>query len=372
MNTIDIAFSFDTTSSMRAVLASVRRGLREIVSTLRRDVPKIRIALIAHGDSMNSSDYPIKIQKLTSDGDTLQSFIETCGDNAGGGPHANYELVLHEARALNWNADASRLLVMIGDEVPHHARFTYPGSYATYQPRSLYTGRNYDWKNELALLLQSKVRVHGVHCLPGVRPASREFYAALAQMSGGYYMTLDQLAGITDLVMAICYREGSPAQLERFEQELVRIPGRSSRSLTEAIDAMLNRKSAKRVKSDLEAIPAGRFQYLHVFSDQDIRSFVEAHDLKFNPGRGFYEFTKPETIQAGKEIVLLERSTNDMFTGPKARKLLGLPPAGTHSVKIKPTQLADYAVFVQSMSHNRKLKAGTRFLYEHANWMRRA
>lgn len=46
---IDVAFSFDTTGSMYPCLEEVRTKLQEITTRLLKDIPNIRIALIAHG-----------------------------------------------------------------------------------------------------------------------------------------------------------------------------------------------------------------------------------------------------------------------------------------------------------------------------------
>lgn len=77
----------------------------------------------------------------------------------------------------------------------------------------------------------------------------------------------------------------------------------------------------------------------------------------------FYEFTKRETIQDKKEIVIRNKVTGDMFTGSAARKLLNIP-LGMGKSKISPKHGDKYDVFVQSTSYNRKLVGGTRFLYE--------
>jgi len=51
-----------------------------------------------------------------------------------------------------------------------------------------------------------------------------------------------------------------------------------------------------------------------------------------------------------------------------AREMLGLPMGAT--VRIKPSNLEKYIVFVQSTSANRKLIGSTRFLYEVEDWDR--
>ena len=52
---VDVAFSFDTTGSMYACLGEVRRKLQETISRLKRDIPGIRLATIAHGDYCDAS-----------------------------------------------------------------------------------------------------------------------------------------------------------------------------------------------------------------------------------------------------------------------------------------------------------------------------
>ena len=81
------------------------------------------------------------------------------------------------------------------------------------------------------------------------------------------------------------------------------------------------------------------------------------------PGKGFYEFTKAEQISAKKLIVLMHKTTGELFEGAAARRIAGISDA-TASRKLKPTDVDEYRVFVQSTSYNRKLQKGTGFLYE--------
>ncbi|KAI6231017.1 VWA domain-containing protein [Aphelenchoides besseyi] len=240
----------------------------------------------------------------------------------------------------------SHVLILIGDDVPHERNAN---------PHGL------DWREELDKLKAKDIVVHGVQAL-NRRYASR-FYAECARRTGGCHLPLDQFASIVDLVMAVCYRESAQqAHLEQYEREVQGQPGRYSRSVRRIFDQLLNRTSTvSALPSDLNAVPAGRFQVLDVDSDCSIKQFVQAQGVTFKKGRGFYEFTKQETIQDYKEIILMEPSTGDMFEGNYARTLLGLPSSG--NAKITPGDY-DYIVFVQSTSYNRKLLANTKFLYE--------
>jgi len=109
-----------------------------------------------------------------------------------------------------------------------------------------------------------------------------------------------------------------------------------------------------------------------VDKERSIREFVDAKlqasaalrkkvGAAYEPGRGYYELTKPETVQARKTIAILNKKTKAIYGGDQARQVLGMP-IGT-SFKVKPGNHLDYAVFVESTSNNRKLVRGTTLLY---------
>jgi len=342
--------SFDTTGSMYPCLTQVRRKIKETVTRLFKEVPGIRVGIIAHGDYCDKgSTYVTKHLDLSDKPATITKFVETVKATGGGDLPECYELVLHEAQDLDWTDGATKAMVLIGDDVPH-------GPNAN--PKKL------DWRNEVDKLAAMGVPVYGVQALN--RGHATRFYETLAKKSGGYHLSLDQFAHVTDLVLAVCFKQNSDEHLQRYEKE-VRTAKRMNRGLSRIFDTMLRRKaSAEFAPGDLHAVPPGRFQMLDVDADASIREFVEDNGLNFKPGRGFYEFTKAETIQGYKEVVLMERTTGDMFAGEKAREMLGLPPGET--ARIRPTELEKYAVFVQSTSYNRRLVGGTRFLYEVEDW----
>jgi hypothetical protein len=132
-------------------------------------------------------------------------------------------------------------------------------------------------------------------------------------------MPLDQFNSVVDLVMAVCYREANPAHLQLYEQELKAQPGRYGRSVRTMFDRMLNRTPEPGPPGDMHAVRPGRFQVLDIDKDTSIKEFVEAQGVVFKKGRGFYEFTKPETVQKYKEIILMEKQSGDMFEGAYAR-----------------------------------------------------
>jgi hypothetical protein len=352
-NRVEVVFSFDTTGSMYPCLTQVRRHVKNTVTRLHEEIPGIRIGIIAHGDYCDAgSTYVTSHLELTDNVGALCKFVETVQPTNGGDAPECYELVLMEAQDFAWTVGTNKALVLIGDDVPHPPNHT---------PSKL------EWRHELAKLRQSGVAVYGVQCLN--RKYATKFYEELAQQSGGFHIDLEQFASVTDMVLAVCYKQASDEQLQRYEQE-VKSQGRMNRGLDKMFNTMLNRKaaSAEFARADLNAVSPGRFQVLEVDEDGPIKTFVEENGLTFNTGRGFYEFTKTETIQGYKEIVLMDRKTGDLYAGPRAREMLGMPEGET--VRIQPTMLERYYVFVQSTSANRKLMGGTKFLYEVDDWER--
>jgi hypothetical protein len=349
---IDVVISFDTTGSMYPVLTQVRRKVKEAVQRLTAELPGIHIGIIAHGDYCDASIYVTKHLDLTADTNAIIDFVTNTQATGGGDAPECYELVLHEARTFSWRPDATRVFVLIGDDVPHQ-----PGA----NPQHL------NWRSEVAALSAQGVSVYGVQALN--RRHATPFYRELARTSGGFHLNLDQFAEITDMLIAICYRQdANPDPKMRAYEEEVQRQGRMSRSLKRAFATLQGRtlSAEESGPANLRAVPSGRFQILEVDESQPIQLFAQRNGLIFKAGKGFYEFTKTETIQARKEIVLQHRATGDLFAGNQARVMLGLPIG--EEARIRPTHLAEYRVFVQSTSYNRKLVRNTRFLYEVADY----
>lgn len=91
-----------------------------------------------------------------------------------------------------------------------------------------------------------------------------------------------------------------------------------------------------------------------------IRPFVELMTgNKYSVGSAFYELTKAETVQAKKELAIVNRRDGKKYVGANARALLGLPNS---ECRVRPGDFGEWRIFVQSTSVNRKLPAGATIL----------
>jgi hypothetical protein len=351
----EIVFSWDTTGSMWPCLTQVRRNIEATVKRLFDNALNVRIGLIAHGDYCDGRRM-ISVHELSTNQSSLCKFVREVESTSGGDAPEAYEAVLHRARSFNWTDGHSKALVMIGDEVPHPANFRE-------------NTEHLDWRRETEALRDLGVKVYGVQCLN--RHHAESFYRSIASISGGFHLRLDQFANVTELLLAVGYQQQGEEQLARYEEEV--IAGRRMNRNLDTIFATLRGRAASRVMgaTDLHAVPSGRFQVLSVDRDMPIKDFCSSQGVEFKPGRGFYELTKSEKVQGTKEIVLMQRTTGDLFTGTRARELLGLP-LHDEDVKLAATHLEEWVPFIQSTSNNRKLVGGTRLLYEVPDWDRAA
>ncbi|XP_078609420.1 uncharacterized protein LOC144880799 [Branchiostoma floridae x Branchiostoma japonicum] len=353
---VEIVFCFDTTGSMYPCLAEVRKKIQDVVKRLHKDISGIRMALMAHGDYQDAATtYDVTWLDFTTDEKKLCNWAKSVKSTCGYDADECYELALRKARTqLSWTPGTQRSLVMIGDCGPH-------------APTYHLNKDNIDWQKEVKLLAEMGVHIYAVQAL-GYSPRGG-FYNEMARRTHGCHLNLNQFSSIVDFMMAICYRERGAEQLEAYEKEVRsrRGGGGMNRELHQLFDALAGRKTTftaagagAAAAGDLEPVSPSRFQVLTVDERCDIKTFVSNNSLIFKTGRGFYEFTKPEKISDKKEVVLVDKTTGDMFTGPEACEMIGAGGSG----RIKPASLDSWRVFVQSTSYNRVLMPGTGFLYE--------
>jgi hypothetical protein len=229
-------------------------------------------------------------------------------------------------------------MILIGDCNPHPIT---------------YSQCKHDWRNEAKLLVEAGISIYPVQALG--RSHCTKFYNELAKISGTPKLDLPQFSDISDIICGVCYHQAGPSEFSRFEEQFNK---RSYKSPT--IKRTLALLSGKHISAKSETI-GSRFQVLEVDRDCSIQEFVTDNGLVFNVGKGFYQFTKTETIQDYKDVVAQNLESGAIISGKVARKALKIPES--HTTKCRPVT-DNYVGFIQSTSYNRKLKAGTKFLYE--------
>lgn len=113
---------------------------------------------------------------------------------------------------------------------------------------------------------------------------------------------------------------------------------------------------------DLSAL----FRVYDIEQEIAIKDFIEAKTGKpYIIGSGYYQLMKTEkTVQSYKGVLLRDRFTGRVFGGIEARKLIGLPTNA--DAKIEPGNHAQFDIFIESTSVNRKLSRGTKLLHDYS------
>nr|XP_006821952.1 PREDICTED: uncharacterized protein LOC102809424 [Saccoglossus kowalevskii] len=182
---VEVVFSFDTTGSMYSCLQKVRDKLGETVTRLLKDIPKIRIGIMAHGDYCDDNVYVVKTIDLCSNVHKLVKFVVGVDATSGGDSPECYEWVLRRAQMLDWSEDSAKALVVIGDDLPH------PVSY---------TDQAINWHDELDVLKGMGIKVYGVKA--NNNNYATPFYKELAEITDGAYIQFKHFSLITDMFLA--------------------------------------------------------------------------------------------------------------------------------------------------------------------------
>jgi len=348
----DYVLTFDTTGSMFPCLAEVRKKAEETIIRLFKEEPDARICVAAHGDYCDAGSTYVMLDtgfKTISGAMELVDFAKKVGSTGGGDGPECYEFVMHEVGNMDWQSE-KKVMIIFADAIPHH-------------PEEKQNYLHLDWRTEARTLGEKGISIYAVQCLNYGGGSADSFYQTIADVTNGYHVKLHQFSNATEVILAISSKQ--QGRLEEYQNEL-EDDFRMNRGLAEIFDTLGSTRVADtrytKSKSGLVPVSPTRFQVLSVPYEIDIKSFVESSGATFRKGRGFYQFTKSELVQEGKEVVLRDKLTGDMYTGSEAREMIGLPYG--HRGQIHPKYLEGYEVFVQSTSNNRKLLRNTKFLYE--------
>jgi Mg-chelatase subunit ChlD len=114
---VDLVIAFDTTSSMKDDIDSVRRMLIPMLKDILKDFASFRIGIVLYKDYFE--DYLNRVVPFTEDFSKFQATLN--GIRVSGGrdiPEAVHEALYEAAVKFPWEAE-ERLIILIGDAPPH-------------------------------------------------------------------------------------------------------------------------------------------------------------------------------------------------------------------------------------------------------------
>jgi uncharacterized protein YegL len=122
------------------------------------------------------------------------------------------------------------------------------------------------------------------------------------------------------------------------------------------VETDLSKLKTSQVKRELDDLSSD-YGIFVAKSEGQIRDFVEEKTKEtYSKGCAYYQLMKRELVQADKEILIYDKSKLALYGGDEARSLVGLPVGA--DAKVTPKDHANFEIFVQSTSVNRKLMVG--------------
>lgn len=151
-----------------------------------------------------NTSYVVSPFDLSKDLDSIVKFVDSVRPSGGGDAPEAYEFALRTVRKdFSWTSGPhNKALVMIGDASPHAPS---------------YTTEKIWWRDEVKALSSIGVKIYGVQC--GNDTTTKLFYEEMASSTGGVYLDLAKVSLITDMFLAVCYREFGPEALEAYRIE---------------------------------------------------------------------------------------------------------------------------------------------------------
>jgi len=337
VNKTDVVFVLDRSGSMAGLLTQARRNLAQQVATLRAAAgpsDEYRITVICFDDKVNKTLEKASVSSLALAANTDHLYL------GAGGMTAMNDAIM-EAVGSTKNGDLGQaFLVSVVTDGGENASST-----STERVRT-----------ELAALMATG-RYTFVFAGPD-NDFSRNYAKSIGIPEGNITAWEQSVRGTQDLGM----RTNSSIQ----SYAATRSAGVMSSTSFYAQPVVSNPQDfAGRLGSQLTKLDPAAFKVERVMPGDPlvIQKFAEAKLGGFHKGKLYYQLTESEKVQDYKAVVIQDTATGAFYAGrDAASKLLGIPNfSGT--VRIRPGELGEFRVFVQSTSVNRRLVPGTAVVY---------
>lgn len=177
---IEVMFVLDTTGSMGGLITGAKAKIWSIVRELQEGAPRpdVKVGLIAYRDRGDA--YVTQVTPLTGDLDAMYETLSAYQAGGGGdGPEDVLSGLRDAVQNAGWskNADALRVVYLVGDAPPHSDYQDVP----TYQAT-------------LKAAREKGILVNAIRC--GGDARTGEVWSHIAQLGGGFYFSISQSGGV--------------------------------------------------------------------------------------------------------------------------------------------------------------------------------
>lgn len=205
---LDLVFAMDCTGSMQKYIDSARQNIENIMQKISLSgTSSIRFGLVEYRDHPpQDNTFVTRKNDFTLHLSTMKSWLTACSADGGGdGPEAVAD-ALYEVLHLSWRPDATKMCVLISDAPPHGLAHSdnFPKCPAGHDPVCI--------TFEMA---KKGIALYSVGC--GLSGNVVDFFMAIAFMTGGQYVPLNNASNLTEVIIGGAQEEVS---LEKWMAEV--------------------------------------------------------------------------------------------------------------------------------------------------------
>lgn len=222
---LDLVLMGDLTGSMSSYHSILKNKFKEICSILFSIIPNLKIGIIFYLDHGSGDPYVTSVQKLTTDIQALQNFIDCTCDGNGGDADEAVEDALNDALNMNWTQYSTKSVILFGDAKAHEANNCPSG---------------FDYNTIVQQLYKKNVVINSVFCqyYSGnlsddyeidigdfsrrlTYPSESQFFSWIANVTGGVAITAEQIDDIIDIIKALAAKDAG--KFEELEKEILKV-----------------------------------------------------------------------------------------------------------------------------------------------------
>lgn len=206
---LDLCFVVDTTGSMDDDIENAKANMESILTHLSEKTKNYRVALVDYRDypsrTSDKDDYPYKVQlEFTNNASSIVRAINNLTLGNGGDVKETVYSGLMAASKLEWNANAKKVIIILGDAAPLDPE---PETGYTYDSvlHALYTaGIGIDFEESDDRVIgkpeDSMISVFSI----GTEASSdaMDFFEDISSSTGGTYANVDDASEVSDAIIS--------------------------------------------------------------------------------------------------------------------------------------------------------------------------
>ena len=193
LSEMDLAFIMDVTGSMSPYINNVKQHIKDLVDAIAASNTDLRIALIEYRDHIpEDRTFVTRTHNFTSSVFVMKSWLNAARANGGGDRPEAVADGLAQAKNLEWRPNAAKISVLVTDAPPH--------GLVPAEDNSFPDGTKIDPIEVAHQLAKKGIPLYTVGCEPSIIPY-KDFFMALAFLTGGQYIPLSRPHFLTDAVI---------------------------------------------------------------------------------------------------------------------------------------------------------------------------